>query len=49
MLNQELTRTLFNEESLTLGEAVKRAKGATTDPDVRRTWIFFGDPTTRLK
>jgi hypothetical protein len=26
-----------------------RTKAATTDPDVRRTWILFGDPTTKLK
>jgi hypothetical protein len=49
VLNRELIRILFNGESITLGEAVKRAKAATPDPDVRRTWIFFGDPTTRLK
>jgi hypothetical protein len=40
---------LFNGESLTLGEAVKKAKGAVSDQDVRRTWILFGDPTTRLR
>jgi hypothetical protein len=34
---------------LTLGEAVRRAKAATGDSDVRRTWILFGDPTTKLK
>jgi len=49
MMNRELIRTLFNGKSITLGEAVKRAKLATTDPDVRRTWILFGDPTTKLK
>jgi hypothetical protein len=49
MLNRELIKILFNGESITLGEAVNRAKAATTDPDVRRTWILFGDPTTRLK
>jgi len=26
-----------------------KAKAATKDMDVRRTWILFGDPTTRLK
>jgi len=49
MMNRELIRILFSGESITLGEAVKRAKAATTDPDVRRTWILFGDPTTKLK
>ena len=47
-LNQELIRLLFNGESLTLGEAVRRAKAAVRDPDIRRTWILFGDPATRL-
>jgi hypothetical protein len=49
VMNKELMRLLFNGESLTLGEAVKRAKAVVSDQDVRRTWILFGDPTTRLK
>jgi len=49
MMDKELVRLLFNGGSLTLGEAVQRAKAATSDGDVRRTWILFGDPTTRLK
>jgi hypothetical protein len=49
MLNRELIKVLFNGGSITLGEAVKRAKAAVTDSDVRRTWILFGDPTTQLK
>lgn len=48
-MDKELVRVLFNGESLTLGEAVARAKSATGDGDVRRTWVLFGDPTTRLK
>jgi hypothetical protein len=48
-MDKELTRSLLNGESLTIGEAVQRAKAATDDGDVRRTWILFGDPTTRLK
>jgi hypothetical protein len=47
-LNQELIRLLFNGESLTLGETVMRAKAAVKNPDIRRTWILFGDPTMRL-
>ncbi|HJQ25057.1 MAG TPA: C25 family cysteine peptidase [Blastocatellia bacterium] len=49
-MNQELFRLLFgtNRRSLTLGEATMKAKAAITDSDVRRTWILFGDPTTRL-
>jgi hypothetical protein len=49
LMNRELLRVLFHGESITLGEAVEKAKAATHDPDVRRTWIFFGDPTTRLR
>jgi hypothetical protein len=49
VMNEELIRLLFSVEDLTLGEAVARAKSAVTDQDIRRTWIFFGDPTTKLK
>jgi hypothetical protein len=38
---------LFGSDSITLGEA--KAKAATGDSDIRKTWILFGDPTTRLK
>jgi photosystem II stability/assembly factor-like uncharacterized protein len=33
---------------LRLGDAVQRAKAATADADVRRTWVLLGDPTLRL-
>jgi hypothetical protein len=49
LMNKELVRLLFNGQGLTLGEAVAQAKAATTDQDVRRSWILFGDPTTRLR
>ncbi len=49
IINQELIRLLFDGDSLTLGETAMRAKAATNDPDVRKTWILFGDPTTKLK
>ena len=53
LMNRELIRLLFSntagEESLRLGEAPMRAKAATLDQDVRKTWILFGDPTMRLK
>jgi len=32
-----------------LGDATMRAKSAINDPDVRRTWILFGDPSMRLR
>ncbi len=49
VMNKSLIEHLFNGQSLTIGEAVQRAKAATPESDVRRTWILFGDPTTRLK
>ncbi|MFC2172838.1 C25 family cysteine peptidase, partial [Acidobacteriota bacterium] len=49
LINQEMIRLLFAGEPLRLGEAALRAKSATEDPDVRRSWVLFGDPTLRLK
>ena len=49
VMNKELIKLLFGRESLTLGEATGRAKAATGDQDIRKTWILFGDPTTRLR
>jgi len=46
-MNQALVQKLG--ERLTVGEAIAQAKAAASDPDVRRSWILFGDPTTRLK
>jgi len=45
-LFQQLFRTDVN---LTLGDAVGRAKAAAIDPDVRKSWILFGDPTMKLR
>lgn len=52
-LNQALYRVVFADSnsggpSLTLGEAVVRAKAAIDHDDVRRTWILLGDPTMTL-
>jgi len=49
VMNEELSRLLFGSDGITPGEAVKRAKTAVSDQDIRRTWILFGDPTTKLK
>ncbi len=35
-------------EGATLGESTRRALSAVTDPDLRRTWHLFGDPSARL-
>ncbi len=47
IMNRRLVQGLL--QGLTVGEAAAQAKAAVTDQDVRRTWILFGDPTTRLK
>jgi hypothetical protein len=49
ILNKELIRLLFGSDSITLGEATARAKRVISDQDIRKTWILFGDPTTRLR
>ena len=36
------------EKSTRLGEAtLAAAKQKVSDPDIRHTWIFFGDPATK--
>jgi hypothetical protein len=47
-LNQELYRQLFDSR-LTLGEAIRKAKEAIGDNDIRRTWILLGDPTMHMR
>jgi len=49
LMNKELIKLLFNGQLLTLGEATAKAKASVSDQDIRRTWILFGDPTTRLR
>jgi len=48
LMNNELMRQLFTT-GMTLGEATRRAKLATTDRDVRTSWILFGDPSMKMK
>ena len=47
--NQAFFDLTFQGAYATLGETVVAAKRTVSDPDVRRSWIFFGDPATRLK
>jgi Peptidase family C25. len=51
LMDQEVFRLLFPEsgQSQRLGDVTMQAKASVGDPDVRRTWILFGDPTMRLK
>ncbi|HKR02758.1 MAG TPA: C25 family cysteine peptidase [Pyrinomonadaceae bacterium] len=49
-MDQQLMKLLFTgSQSPALGDAVRGAKEATSDTDVRRTWILFGDPTMRIR
>ena len=54
LINQQLYRLIFVVNAikgtpLTIGEVSSRAKSATTDIDVRRTWMLLGDPTMVLR
>ncbi|MEK6303384.1 MAG: C25 family cysteine peptidase [Acidobacteriota bacterium] len=53
LLNRQFVSLLLGESSaaspLTLGDAAVKAKAFVSDVDVRRTWILFGDPVTKLK
>lgn len=48
LVNQELLRLIFAGTYSTLGEAVAAAKAVVANQDLRRSWIFFGDPAMRL-
>jgi uncharacterized repeat protein (TIGR01451 family) len=49
LMSREVFRQLFRSgENLTLGQATIRAKSVVADPDVRKSWILFGDPTMKL-
>ncbi len=53
-MNRELYRQLFavknrTGQPVTIGEAIIKAKQAINDPDVRRTWILFGDPSLPIR
>jgi hypothetical protein len=49
LINQEFYRQVFMNSPPTLGDAARAARLVTSDADVRRTWILFGDPAMRLR
>ncbi|HXI90111.1 MAG TPA: C25 family cysteine peptidase [Blastocatellia bacterium] len=49
LMNQEFYRQVFGRHGISLGDAIKSAKAAVSDSDVRRSWMLLGDPTMRLK
>ncbi|MGH9927943.1 MAG: C25 family cysteine peptidase, partial [Pyrinomonadaceae bacterium] len=48
-MGRELYRQLYGASPIALGDAIKIAKGATFDIDVKRTWVFFGDPSIKIR
>jgi len=48
-MDSQFYRLLFGGQPMRLGEAARQAKLATSDLDVRRTWILLGDPTMRVR
>ena len=48
-MDRELFRQVFRGNWTSVGEALRAAKKVVGNQDVRRTWIFFGDPALRLK
>jgi photosystem II stability/assembly factor-like uncharacterized protein len=47
-MNQEMYRQLFTTGGR-IGDAVLGAKSQVKDYNLRRTWVLFGDPTTRFR
>ena len=48
-MGEELYTQLYSGSPMALGDAIKIAKGSTFDIDVKRTWIFFGDPSLKIR
>lgn len=50
-ISEAFTKLAFNAagKPSRIGDVVKSAKGATVDPDVRRTWQLVGDPTVFVR
>ncbi len=47
VMNQEFATNLLNSGQ-TVGESIVKAKSAVNDKNLRKTWIFFGDPTIKM-
>jgi uncharacterized repeat protein (TIGR01451 family) len=48
-LNALVVENAFGGDNVTLGDAIVKAKSNITDPDVRRTFVLFGDPAMKIK
>ncbi len=48
IMNQAFLQALASQPSLPVGRAAMIAKKGIADPDVRRTWNLFGDPSMQI-
>lgn len=48
-VSQQFYNLLFTGQALRIGDATKAAKLATTDMDIRRLSVLFGDPSMRFR
>jgi hypothetical protein len=48
-MSQQFYRQLFSGAGMRIGDAARAAKAATSNSDVRRTWMLLGDPSMRLR
>jgi hypothetical protein len=48
-MNQAFLHQLSSHPKMPLGWLIQQTKGGTSDSDVRRTWILFGDPSLTLQ
>jgi hypothetical protein len=48
-MSTQLFTLLYGAQPIALGDAIKNSKSFTNDMDVRRTWVFFGDPSMRIR
>jgi peptidase C25-like protein len=45
----QLYTSLYGAQPIAVGDAIKIAKAASGDIDVRTTWIYFGDPSLQIR
>ena len=48
-LDALVVQNAFGGDDVTLGDAIVKAKSNIADPDVRRTFVLFGDPAMKIK
>jgi hypothetical protein len=48
-MNRKLYEQLYSSTAPRLGDAIRAAKAASQDEDVRRTWVLLGDPAMKVQ